>query len=63
MNDLTDCLYSCRILKQWGLHEVSDVQTLLEIFMGIVALTIVNSLLFSIPVKLSDRPFSFKIRN
>ena len=30
-NDLTDCLYSCWIQKQWGLHEVSDTGTVSEI--------------------------------
>ena len=38
LQTISDHLYSCRILKQWGLHEVSGIKTLLEyIYMGIVA--------------------------
>ena len=47
-----------RILKQWGLHEVSDTETLSEMYMGIVAGTIASGSLYNMPVELNDQPFT-----
>ena len=54
---------TCRIQKQWGLHEVSDTGTLSELYMAIVAGTLASGSSFDMPVELNDQTFSCEIGN
>lgn len=53
----------CRVLKRWGLHQVSDTATLSELFYGIVSGTIESGSAFTMPVELQNSAFRCAIAN
>lgn len=53
----------CRVLKRWGLHQVSDTATLAELFYGIVSGTIESGSAFTMPVELQNSTFRCAIAN
>lgn len=47
----------CKVLKAWGVHQVSEIVTLGDIYCGIVAGTIESGSSLQMPPELEDQPF------
>ena len=47
----------CKLLKPWGVHQVSEVVTLGDIYCGIVAGIVESGSSFQMPPELQDQPF------
>ena len=47
----------CRVLKPWGVHQVSETATLGGIYLGIVSGTVESGSSFWMPSDLQDWPF------
>ena len=47
----------CKLVKAWGVHQVSEIATLGDIYCGIVAGTVETGSPFQMPPELQDQPF------
>ena len=47
----------CKVLKAWGVHQVSEIVNLGDIYCGIVAGTVESGSSFQMPPEVQDQPF------
>ena len=47
----------CKVVKAWGVHQVSEIVTLGDIYCGIIAGTVESGSPFQMPPELQDQPF------